>query len=166
MGESQALLFEPTFNRFVKVQVKDERITSDGGVLLLREADHRLGLVESIAAKLYDPRRQRDVRYTLTELLRERLYAMAQGYSAQDDADRLAHDPAFKMSVWDRRGDDVLNERLGSQPTQSRLVNLLPGRSIARLCATRWRSGPTGICEAAATIAPRGTPRSTSTAFP
>ena len=125
MGESQALLFEPTFNRSVKVQAKDERITSDGGVLLLREADHRLGLVESLAEKLYDPRRQDCIRYTLTELLRERLYSMAQGYSAQDDADRLAHDAAFKMAVWDRRGDDVLGERLASQPTQSRLVGLL-----------------------------------------
>ncbi len=61
----------------------------------------------------------------MTELLRERVYAMAQGYSAQDDADRLAHDPAFKMAVWDRRGDDVIEERLASQPTQSRLISIL-----------------------------------------
>ena len=56
MGESQTRLFEPSFNRSVKVETKDERITSDGGVLLLREADHRLGLVESLANQLSDPR--------------------------------------------------------------------------------------------------------------
>ena len=118
MGESQAWLFEPTFNRSVKVESKDEQITTDGGAILLREADHQLGLVEYLASQLFDPRREDRIRYTLTELLRERLYAMALGYSVQDDADRLAHDPAFKLAVWDRRGDDVIEERLASQPTQ------------------------------------------------
>ena len=125
MGEKRSWLFEPTFNRSVKVESKDDQITSDAGVLLLREVDHRLGIVETLASTLYDPRRQDRIRYSLTELLRERLYAMAQGYSAQDDADQLAHDPAFKMAVWDRRGEDVVGERLASQPTQSRLIDIL-----------------------------------------
>lgn len=125
MGESQSRLFDPTFNRSVKVDCKQEEITSDGGVLLLREADHRLGLVESLGSQLFDPRRADRIRYTLPELLRERLYSMALGYSVQDDADRLAHDPAFKMAVWDRRGDEVIDERLASQPTQSRLISIL-----------------------------------------
>jgi hypothetical protein len=43
MAELQGWLFEPSFNRAVKVDGVDERITSDSGVLLLREADHRLG---------------------------------------------------------------------------------------------------------------------------
>jgi hypothetical protein len=76
---------------------------------LLREVDRQLGLCESLADQLVDPRRADRIRYTLTELLRERLYAMALGYSAQDDADRLAHDPAFKMAAWDRRGEKVIN---------------------------------------------------------
>jgi len=125
MGESQAWLFEPTFNRSVKVASQDERITTDGGAILLREADHQLGLTEYLAGQLFDPRREDSIRYTQTELLRERLYAMALGYSVQDDADRLAHDPAFKMAVWDRRGDDVIHERLASQPTQSRFISVL-----------------------------------------
>jgi len=50
---------------------------------------------------------------------------MALGYSVPDDADRLAHDPAFKMAVRDRRGDDVISERLASQPTQSRFISIL-----------------------------------------
>jgi hypothetical protein len=125
MGEARKWLFEPTFNRAVKVCASDDRITSDGGLVLLREADHRLGVTEWLAQQLFDPRRQEAIRYQLVELLRERLYALAQGYSAQDDADRLAHDPAMKMAVWDRPGDEVLNERLASQPTQSRLIDIL-----------------------------------------
>ena len=58
MGEGQGWLFEPTFNRSVKVQASDDRITSDGGLLLLREADHRLGTTEWLAQRLADPRRQ------------------------------------------------------------------------------------------------------------
>jgi hypothetical protein len=76
-------------------------------------------LTEYLASQLFDPRRADGIRYTLTELLRERLYAMALGYSVQDDADRLAHDPAFQRAVWDRRGDDVIDERLASQPTST-----------------------------------------------
>ncbi len=125
MGEARKWLFEPSFNRSVKVQATDDRITSDSGFILLREADHRLGLTESLAEQLDDPRQQHLVRYKLVELLRERVYGLAHGYSAQDDADRLAHDPAMKMAAWDRPGDTTLDERLASQPTQSRLIDIL-----------------------------------------
>jgi hypothetical protein len=134
MGEAQKWLFEPSFNRAVKVCASDDRITSDAGFLLLREADHRLGLTEWLAQRLFDPRRQDLIRYQLVELLRERLYALAQGYSAQDDADRLAHDPAMKLAAWDRPGEQTLEERLASQPTQSRLIDILtrtPGNRAA-----------------------------------
>lgn len=149
MGEAQEWLFEPQFNRAVKVQASEDRITSDTGFLLLREADHRLGLTESLARQLVDPRRQELIRYQLVELLRERLYALAQGYSAQDDADRLAHDPAMKLAVWDRPGPQTLDERLASQPTQSRLIDILtcsPGNravlrdSLADACQRHLRA--------------------------
>ena len=77
MGERQHFVFEPSFNRSVKVEITGDELTSDAGVLLLREADHRLGLTEALANRLYDPRRQDLIRYSLVELLRERIYAMA-----------------------------------------------------------------------------------------
>jgi len=149
MGEATERLFEPTFNRAFKVVASDDRITSDAGLLLLREADHRLGLTESLAQQLDDPRDPKRTRYDLVELLRERLYALAQGYSAQDDLDRLAHDPAMKMAVWDRPGPQPLEERLASQPTQSRLIDILtstPGNraalrdSLGDACARHLRA--------------------------
>jgi hypothetical protein len=136
MGESQGWLFEPTFNRSVKVRASDDRITSDGGLLLLREADHRLGITEWLAGRLQDPRRQDLIRYQLVELLRERVYALALGYSAQDDADRLAHDPAMKLAAWNRPGEQPLDERMASQPTQSRLIDILT-RTRSNLAALR-----------------------------
>jgi hypothetical protein len=125
MGESQGWLFEPSFNRSVKVLATDDRITSDAGLILLREADHRLGITEALAERLHDPRQQDRIRYELVELLRERIYSLAAGYSAQDDADRMAHDPAMRLAAWNRSGEQPLDERMASQPTQSRLIDIL-----------------------------------------
>jgi hypothetical protein len=125
MGEAQGTLFEPDFNRSIKVETSEQRITSHAGAVLLRELDHQLGLVESLAERLTDPRHPEKIRYTATELLRERIYAFALGSENQDDLDRLAHDPAMRMATWDRPGEGVLEQRLASQPTQSRLIDWL-----------------------------------------
>ena len=141
MGETQDTLFEPEFNRAIKVQTSDQRITSHAGAILLREIDHQLGLIESIGERVTDPRNPKKVRYTATELLRERIYALALGSSGQDDLDRLAHDPAMRMSTWDRPGEEVLEQRLASQPTQSRLIDWLAfpeNREILRSSLFDW----------------------------
>ena len=57
MGEAQGNLFEPDFNRSIKVESTDERLTSNAGVLLLREADHRLQVIQTITKSMRDPRR-------------------------------------------------------------------------------------------------------------
>ena len=141
MGEAQSNIIKPTFNRSVRIQFEDQRLTGNAGLLLLREADSRLGIIESIARNSFDSRRQDRIRYQFQELLRERVYAMALGYSAQDDLDRLAHDPAMRIAVWDRPGQQVLDERLASQPTQSRLVKMI-ANNLANMEALR-----TGIFE-------------------
>ncbi len=125
MGEAQANVFEPDFNRCIKVQAVDQRLTSHAGAILLRDFDHQLGLTESLADQLFDPRRPDRIRYQAVELIRERVYALAMGECHQDDLDRLAQDPAIKMASWDRPGEEVLNQRIASQPTQSRLISWL-----------------------------------------
>jgi len=125
MGERHGWLFEPVFNRSIKIRQADPRITSDAGALLLREVDHRLGLTADLAAGLLDPRDPERIRYEQVELLRQHLYGLALGYAHQDDQDALAHDAAMKLAVWDRPGKQVLQERLASQPSDWRLVNRL-----------------------------------------
>jgi hypothetical protein len=98
--KAQQPLFEPSFNRAVKVRGGQDRLSSDAGMLLLREADHRLDLTPLLAAKLSDCSDQDRARYRPMELLRERLCAMAQGCDAQDDVDELAHDPAMRLATW------------------------------------------------------------------
>jgi hypothetical protein len=130
VSEERSPFFEPVFNRSVKLRARDQRLSSDGGVLLLREADERLGLIESIASRLYDPRRQDLIRYHTDELLRERLFSRALGYNVEDEVDLLAHDPAMRIATWNRPGERVLDERGASQPTQSRLTDILSGYKL------------------------------------
>jgi len=60
-----------------------KRISSDGGVMLLREVDRRLRLTKRIAATLNDPRCSRRTRHNLLPMLRQRVYALALGYEDQ-----------------------------------------------------------------------------------
>jgi hypothetical protein len=148
MGEGQGRtdrehgwLFEPTFNRAIKLRQADPRITSDAGALLLREVDHRLGLTADLAAQLTDHRRPDRIRYLQVELLRQHLYALALGYAHQDDQDALAHDVALKLSVWDRPGRRGLHERLASQPSDWRLIDRLASpsnRRALRAALSEW----------------------------
>jgi len=133
MGECHGWLFEPTFNRSIKLRQADPRITSDAGALLLREVDHRLGLTADLAAGLFDPRDPLHIRYTQVELLRQHLYGLALGYAHQDDADTLAHDVGLKLAVWDRPGTRGIEERLASQPSDWRLVNRLSSPAQRRV---------------------------------
>lgn len=92
MGESQGRLCEPAFNPSVKVVESDDRITSDAGVLVLRETDHHPDITESLANDLHDPRHPDLIRSQTVELLRERVYDLALDYSTHDDGDRLTLD--------------------------------------------------------------------------
>lgn len=127
MGEGQGWLFEPSFNRAVKVREADPRISDNAGAVLLREIDHRLGLTADLAAALSDPRDPERSRYTQAELLRQHLYVLALGHAHQSDHDTLAHDPAMRLGVWDRPGQRVDDERLASQPSDWRLIERLSG---------------------------------------
>ena len=104
MGEAEELVFECTFNRSLKVESREERLTGDAGVVLLRELDERLGLTSSLGDSLYDRRDREQIRYGLSELLRQRIYGFVQGYRHQDDGDRTAHDPAMRLAVWEGSG--------------------------------------------------------------
>jgi len=143
MGEGQGWLFEPTYNRSIKLRQADFRITSDAGAVLLREADHRLGLTSDLGEELWDRRDPDRIRYTQTELLRQHLYALALGYAHQDDEDLLAHDVGMKLAVWDRPGRKVVEERLASQPSDWRLIDRLSGegnRGALREALAEWVS--------------------------
>lgn len=140
MGEANPTRFSFSFNRSLAFEGRPERLTRDAGALLLRETDERIGLTRRLAARLRDPRHPVLLTHPLAELLRARLYAMAQGHRDQDDLDDLRDDPALRLAVSERAGDAPLRQAqplvpdgLASQPTQSRLVEMLtlPGNRAA-----------------------------------
>ena len=143
MGEEDPTRFPFSFNRSLAFEGRPERLTRDAGALLLRETDERMGLTRRLAARLRDPRHPLLLTHPLAELLRARIYAMAQGHRDQDDLDDLRDDPALRLAVSERSGDAPLREAppdgwlvpegLASQPTQSRLVEMLtlPGNRPA-----------------------------------
>jgi len=107
-------------------------ISSDGGLVLLREAERRLGLAKRIAACLRDRRDPALVSHGLVEMLRFRMLAIACGYEDANDCDALRFDPLFKLAVGraPESGHDLC-----SQPTMSRLENMPSRIEAARLTA-------------------------------
>jgi hypothetical protein len=104
--------------------------SSDGGVLLLREVDRRLGLAERLAACIPDWRDPECISHTIADMLRFRMFAIAAGYEDADDCDALRTDPIFKLAVG--RGPQA-GDPLCSQPTMSRLENAVSRITLARL---------------------------------
>ena len=106
------------------------RITSDGGVLLLAEAERKLGIAARLASLIPDGRDPTRVLHALADILRARILAIAAGDEDADDLDALRHDPAFKMALG-RTPEAKLG--LASQPTMSRWENAADLRVAIRL---------------------------------
>jgi Transposase DDE domain group 1 len=105
------------------------QLSSDGGLLALREVEQRLGLAERLAACIDDPRASERVRHGLADILRFRMLMIAAGYEDGNDADSLRHDPVFKLAL-NQLPDGAA---LCSQPTISRLENLPDLRALLRM---------------------------------
>lgn len=105
-------------------------LSSDGGVLLLREIERKLGISDVLASCITDHRDPARTRHSHASMIRARVMAIACGYEDCDDLDALRHDPAMKMAC-ERAPDAALG--LASQPTLSRLENTPSWRALARM---------------------------------
>ena len=106
------------------------RISSDGGVLLLRQADERLGLSRWFSDCLVDTRDPARVEHSRLEQVRQRVFQIAMGYEDCNDADRLRHDPLLTAAC-DRHVAD--QKGLSSQPTLSRFEHSVTGGALNKL---------------------------------
>ncbi|MGY2736687.1 hypothetical protein ACVWYO_004361 [Sphingomonas sp. UYP23] len=109
------------------------RLTSDGGVLLLAQAERRLGIADRLAACIADPRDQGRVIHRVADILRARMLAISCGYEDAADLDTLRHDPGFKLALGKLPGDPF---GLASQPTMSRWENAPTTRELICLTGT------------------------------
>ncbi|MCZ6557810.1 MAG: IS1380 family transposase [SAR324 cluster bacterium] len=96
---AEPLSFPGCKGRRVEAEFSGGDVTSDGGVLLVRQADLLLGLTAAIARLLHDPRRQASCEHDLLSMLRQRVYGLALGYEDLNDHDFLRDDPAWQTAV-------------------------------------------------------------------
>jgi len=99
--------FQLSFNSSLRVEFHGARVTSDSGLILVRELDERLGLSALIERHLIDSRRsKKNVQLSLSDLLRQSIYSRLAGYEDVNDAARLSQDPTFRLSgsrkIWER----------------------------------------------------------------
>ena len=120
MGEKQTKPFQLSFNGSLKVNFQGSHVTSDGGLILVRELDERLGLGELIDEHLSDSRQGTNKQFTFADLLRQSVYSRLAGYEDLNDAERVSADPTFRLigskKLWDRGA--ALTSRLHSFETE------------------------------------------------
>src|SRR6516165_8594844 len=120
MGEKQHQPFQLSFNASLKIDFQGSRVTSDGGLILVRELDERLGFGELIQQHLTDSRRGKNTQFPFADLLRQSVYSRLAGYEDLNDAERLSQDPTFRLigseKIWDRGA--ALTSRLQSFETE------------------------------------------------
>jgi len=104
-------------------------MSSDDGLLALREVEQRLAIASRLAACIHDPRDPSRIIHGLDEIVRTRLLMIAAGYEDGNDADSLRRDPMFKLAM----GRLPKDGDLCSQPTISRFENLPDARALLRM---------------------------------
>jgi hypothetical protein len=113
----------------IQIQLSDAPLTSDAGLLPLRQFDQRIGLTQLFAAALDDQRHPDLIEQSFTEMVRLRVFGILAGYDDQNDHDRLRTDATFKL-IADRSSTDA---DLASQPTRSHFENQVNIASLKRL---------------------------------
>jgi len=139
MGDKQNQPFQLSFNASLKVDFQGSRVTSDGGVILVRELDERLGFGELIDRHLVDRRHGKNTQFPLADLLRQSVYSRLAGYEDVNDAERLAQDPTFRLigseKIWNRGA--ALTSRLQTFETEmlaeGHLTRRLFGAMVRRI---------------------------------
>ena len=109
--------FEAHFSRAVVVEFDGEQSSSDGGGLLLREVDRRLGLTSRLSGCFADQRDANRMEHSVVEMLRQRVYSLALGYEDLNDHEQLRKDPMIRLLA----GKKDQEEDLAGKSTLNRL---------------------------------------------
>ena len=131
MGSSQITLsFASISGRKIEADFDGGTTTSDGGALLLRQAESKIGIVDRIVGALCDRRHQSYIDHTYIDLIKQRVFQIACGYEDANDSNDLRSDPGLKAACerLPLTGDD-----LASQPTMSRLENSVTRSDLYRM---------------------------------
>lgn len=113
--------FEAHFSRRVVAEFTGARLTTEGGALLLREADRKIGLLRRVVSCFSDARDPQRIEHELSEMLVQRVYGLALGYEDLNDHEELRNDPLLGMLA----GRRDLGTPLAGKSTLNRL-ELMP----------------------------------------
>jgi len=97
MGDGEKAPLRLQFNPNVRLEFHGSTMTSDAGLLPIRDLDEALGLTRIASDYLQDRRTGRNIRHHLVPLLRQSIFSRLAGYDDTNDADRLAQDPAMRV---------------------------------------------------------------------
>lgn len=123
MGESENSALRLHFDGHLRLEFRGAKVTSDAGLLAVRELDSALGLTDMAGEKLSEMRTGRNVQHELAGLLRQSVYARLAGYEDVNDQEALTRDPAMRAVV----GKKALERNAASCQTVSRFeTEILP----------------------------------------
>ena len=124
---AQTVLFSDLVDRPLIATFDQPHASSDGGAILLKAADRRLGLLAALAVTVPDARASARVTHRVGDLVAQRVFAIACGHPDGNDGDRLADDPIHKLLLG---RDPIDGGRLASQPTISRFEHTAAPRML------------------------------------
>jgi len=126
----QSVLFPALVSKPLHVQFDEPQVTSDGGAVLLKAIDDKLGLTAAMTQGLCDDRQSGKVVHSLEDLFRQRVFGLACGYADANDVARLKSDPMHKILLG---RDPLADPDLASQATLSRFENAIGRIQLFRM---------------------------------
>ena len=126
----QGFTFEGHFSRQVVAEFSGDRLTTEGGALLLREADRKIGLLRRVADCFTDTRQPERVEHRLPEMLAQRIYGLALGYEDLNDHEQLRSDPLWAVLA----GKQEIEKSLAGKSTLNRLELTPSGSPLSERC--------------------------------
>ena len=126
----QLVFFKGISGKKVEVDFDGGQMSSDSGLLFLRELESELGIIDRIVNVMRDPRHAAYVKHDLLELTKQRVFQIAAGYEDGNDCSQLRKDPVMKMVCEKLPGTDP---DLASQPTMSRFENARSSTDLYRI---------------------------------
>ena len=126
----QMHLFKAVSSKDVHVDFDGGELSSDSGLLLIKEFIEEIGIIDKVVELLPDDRHPSYIKHTTKELLMQRVLQIIAGYEDGNDCDALREDPVFKIGCGKTSETD---EPLASQPTMCRFEHRIDNKTLIRL---------------------------------
>lgn len=122
----QTILFKEFFGKKVEVDFNGGEVSSDAGLLFLRETEDRIKIIHNVAKVIHDKRHSSYIKHQIKQLLGQRIFQISGGYEDANDCNSLKHDSVLKIAC---ESDNTL----ASQPTMSRFENAINRKVLYRI---------------------------------